>query len=89
MREEILHLGYLNLRLSREQSRKEEGDQDIKIRIHSLHINGEISLEEEKPTTQTYNNHGILNTPPAPKVEKTSTPAIEKKKPLGPKDDIL
>ena len=70
MKEEILHLGYLNLRFSREQSRKEEGDQDIKIRIHSLHINGEISLEEEKPTTQTYNNRGILNTPPVPKVDE-------------------
>ena len=65
MKEEVLHLGYLNLRLSREESRKEEGDQDIKARIYSLHIDGEISLEEE-PITQTYNKRGVLNTPPAP-----------------------
>lgn len=73
MNEDILHLGYLVLRLSREKERKENGEQDIKNRIYLLHADGKISLsiDEESQQVTTYNSQGILiNNKQIPEIEK-------------------
>jgi membrane-associated protease RseP (regulator of RpoE activity) len=60
-----------------------KGDFDPETGVESLPKEARDHLE-----TMKLDNLEVL-TPPAPKVEKTSTPAIEKKKPSSPKDDIL
>ncbi len=70
MNEDVLHLGYLTLRLSREEDRQKKGEQEIKERIYLLHINGDITLEIEEKPTVTYNKDGIINAPSKVKTEK-------------------
>jgi len=77
MNEDILHLGYLTLRLSREEDRKNKGEQEVKERIYFLHVNGDINLKVEEEPVVTYNKNGLVNS--APKVQKSEYPTWAKK----------
>tara|TARA_B100000287_G_scaffold420558_1_gene460081 strand:+ start:232 stop:897 length:666 start_codon:yes stop_codon:yes gene_type:complete len=79
MNEEILHLGYLILRHTREETRKNDGEIDIKQRIYMLHVNGDISLdvENDDSSPNTYNSKGILET--SSKQERKDIPRWAKK----------
>jgi len=61
MNENILYLGYLTIRLSKEEERKTEGESEINLRIYSMHFEGKISLDIEEDSHKTYNSKGKLN----------------------------
>ena len=61
MNENILHLGYLTLRLNSVENRMKEGEFEIRERIYLLHSAGEINLDIKEPKNQTYNKQGRLN----------------------------
>tara|TARA_B100000035_G_C21030148_1_gene567997 strand:+ start:669 stop:1328 length:660 start_codon:yes stop_codon:yes gene_type:complete len=77
MNEDILHLGYLTLRLSREKQRQKIGEEEVKSRIYLLHINGNINLKIEEDDHITYNKKGIVNS--APKIAPSEYPSWAKK----------
>lgn len=77
MNEDVLHLGYLTLRLTREKSRKDDGEQDIKSRIYLLHVNGDISLEIKNEPAANYNRKGLVDIPR--KAKKEDYPSWAKK----------
>jgi len=77
MNEDILHLGYLTLRLSREESRRDIGEQEIKEKIYLLHVNGDISLKVEEEPHVTYNKSGRISSPP--KIKASEYPVWAKK----------
>lgn len=61
MNENILYLGYLIIRLSREEDRKSEGESEINLRIYSMHFEGKINIDIEEGSHKTYNSVGKLN----------------------------
>ena len=77
MNEDILHLGYLTLRLSREENRRDKGEQEIKEKIYLLHVNGNIKLKIEEEPHVTYNSGGRISAPP--KIKPSEYPAWAKK----------
>lgn len=77
MNEDILHLGYLTLRLSREENRRDKGEQEIKEKIYLLHVNGNIKLKIEEEPHVTYNSSGRISAPP--KIKPSEYPAWAKK----------
>jgi hypothetical protein len=77
MNEDILHLSYLTLKLSREENRRDEGEQEIKERIYLLHVNGNIELEIKDETVVTYNKDGRVKS--APKIKPSDYPLWAKK----------
>lgn len=77
MNEDILHLGYLTLKLSREENRKNQGEQEVKQRIYFLHVNGDIKLKVEEATPVTYNKKGLFDS--APKLQGSEYPSWAKK----------
>ena len=77
MNEDILHLGYLTLKLSKEENRKNLGEQEVKQRIYFLHINGDIQLKVEEEPPMTYNKKGLVNS--APKLQNSEYPSWAKK----------
>lgn len=70
MNEDILHLGYLTLRLSREKERKENGLQEINQRIYLLHIKGDIILDVKEDIPKNYNSRGIVESAVSVKIEE-------------------
>ena len=77
MNEEVLHLGYLTLRLSKEEKRRNLGEQEVKERIYLLHVSGDIELKVEEEPVVTYNKKGRINS--APKIHSSSYPKWAKK----------
>jgi len=77
MNEDILHLGYLTLRLSREENRRDKGEKEIKEKIYLLHVNGNIKLKIEEEPHVTYNSSGRISAPP--KIKPSEYPAWAKK----------
>ena len=77
MNEDILHLGYLTLRLSKEEERKKEGEQEVKQRIYLLHVSGDIILKVEEEPVVTYNSKGRVSS--APKIQSSDYPKWAKK----------
>jgi hypothetical protein len=64
MNENILLLGYLSIRLTKEKERKNTGEQEINQRIFLLHANVDISIEIEDKPLKTYNKNGMINSAP-------------------------
>lgn len=56
MKEEILHLSYLLLRVEREENRQMSGEQDIKDRIYLLHLEGNIDLNQSADSNKDESN---------------------------------
>lgn len=65
MNEDVLHLGYLTIRLTKEEERRKEGEREIQQRVYELHVTGEISLDikEDNSHHTTYNSKGRINQP--------------------------
>lgn len=77
MNENILHLGYLTLRLSREKERKKAGEEEINQRILLLNSKGVISLKIEEDLPKNYNSQGRI--PSSPVLSQEEYPFWAKK----------
>jgi hypothetical protein len=73
MNEDVLHLGYLTIRLTKEEERRKEGEREIQQRVYELHVTGEISLDikEDNSHHATYNAKGRINQPRSFKKQET------------------
>ena len=77
MNENVLHLGYLTLRLSREKERKKIGEEEINQRILLLNSKGVISLKIEEDLPKNYNSQGRI--PSSPVLSQEEYPSWAKK----------